>query len=660
MFTKNLTLAVSLSAILFASSVNAVIGPIKITLNPTEVSSNYFNESDTLAPFSSEIYTEEDIKNSKSSDIYDFLTQNTSLSLAPSSGNRFSQKISARGYGLTVGSHNIIVTLNGRRLNNIDTSGPELNTININDVEKIEITKGTGSVIYGDSAMAGAIHVFTKDDAETKISSSVGNYGLTQTSASVGINQEKIGVNISMDTLSHSGYHVAGPNGNKDKGEQIKSNIGVSYLTDGETEYKFDYDESSSENRYPNYLNLYQFNARPNTNGTEKDYTFREIDSSTFTLKVTRPLTENFTLSRSQSLTNKNSQNTYWYSSPGKSSLLNYDYKTSDYVLNFKNKNLKIVSGLTFFEGLRETPNDNITTKNNSGIFSQLQYNNNDNIYTIGARKETIDYLYNPDADANRIQSGKHKLNAFDIGFNSRINLNTTLFSNYNQAFQAPLIDRFFKSAYPNDGQIFSGFVNPAKSKTINIGLNHLTKKTKTKATLFSSNLTDEMYYFKNTGDTSKNTNIDKSSKYGLEFQNRFVINPKWSTNINYAYTIAKIDEEVEQHTSYNGNTNPMTSKNNITASVSYSFNDNADITITQKYRSSAFAEEDYSNSDSQKQIAYNSTDFNFSYSSNDQLEFNFDIENLFENTYGTWLRKDVIYPGNFTRNIKAELSYKF
>ena len=35
-------------------------------------------------------------------------------------------------------------------------------------------------------------------------------------------------------------------------------------------------------------------------------------------------------------------------------------------------------------------------------------------------------------------------------------------------------------------------------------------------------------------------------------------------------------------------------------------------------------------------------------------------VENLFENSYGTRLRDDVIYPGNSTRNIKAGLTYKF
>ena len=103
-----------------------------------------------------------------------------------------------------------------------------------------------------------------------------------------------------------------------------------------------------------------------------------------------------------------------------------------------------------------------------------------------------------------------------------------------------------------------------------------------------------------------------------------------------------------------------MTSKHNISASVIYSLNDNANMMLTQKYRSKAFAEEDYANKFAKKQKEYNSTNFNFSYSPNEDLKFNFDIENLFKNSYGTRLRDDVIYPGNSTRNIKASLSYKF
>ena len=668
MFTKNLILAASMSAILFSNSAIAVIGPIKITLNPTNLSSNYFNEDDTSAPFASEVYTQDDIKNSKASNVYDFLSQNTSLSLAPSSGNRFSKKISARGYGLTIGSHNLVVTINGRRLNNIDTSGPEIAGININDIEKIEITKGSGSVMYGDSAMAGAIHFYTKKNLDTKISTTMGNYGLVQTSVSVGINEDKIDVNLSVDNLKHGGYHVAGPDGNKDKGKQTKSNIGATYTTDNGMEISLDISKNNSDTRYPSYLTDAQFLADPTQNGTGYNYTFREAESSTTNLKIKRKWGDNFEFTTNRSAIDRESQNTYWYST-GTVDKYKYDYKSNDYLLTYTNENIKVNSGVTTFDGTRNiistsATSRNTTSKENLGVFSQLQYFSDDSVFTVGARKEKVDYKYSP--ESGTALSGEYDLNAFDIGINTTLSPNTTIFTNYNHAFQAPLIDRFFVAAtWPATGQVFNGFVRPSKSRTFNVGLNHLTDSSKTKLTLYRSNIKDEMFLCKSNaasdcGAFGNNLNLDKSHKQGIELQNKYIISPKWSTDVNYAYTIAKIDEDDKGSGALNGKTNPMTSKHNISASVLYSINDKANVTLTQKYRSKAFAEEDYANAFTKKQEVYNSTNFNFSYNANNDLSLTFDIENLFKNSYGTRLRDDVIYPGNSTRNIKAGLTYKF
>ena len=668
MFNKKLFLAISFSALVLSQPSNAVIGPIKITLNPTELSSNYFNEVDTFAPFSSEVYTQDDIKNSKATNIYDFLSQNTSLSLAPSSGNRFSKKISARGYGLTIGSHNLVVTLNGRRLNNIDTSGPEIAGVNINDIERVEITKGSGSVIYGDSAMAGAIHFYTKKNIQTKISTTSGNYGVSQTSASVGINDEKIDLNISLDNSKHDGFHKAATGGVKDKGKQTKSSIGGTYTTDGGTEISLDLYRTNSDIRYPNYLSDAQFEADPTGSGSGSRYTYRDAESSTTNFKVKRNWGENFEFTTNRSAIDKESRNFYSYSGATVDNY-KYDYKSNDYLLTYTNGDIKIDSGVNIFDGKRTVESTsvssrNTTSKENLGVFSQLQYFRNDSVFTVGARSEKVDYKYSP--ESGTALSGEYDLNAFDIGINTSLSPNTTIFTNYNHAFQAPLIDRFFISAtWPATGQVFNGFVRPSKSRTFNIGLNHLTDNSKTKLTLYRSNIKDEMFLCKSNaasdcGLYGDNLNLDKSHKQGLELQNKYVFSPKWSTSLNYAYTIAKIDSDDKGAGALNGKTNPMTSKHNISASVIYSLSNKTNMTLTQKYRSEAFAEEDYANIFTKKQPEYNSTNFNFSYNPNDDLSFSFDVENLFENSYGTRLRDDVIYPGNSTRNIKAGLTYKF
>ena len=64
-----------------------------------------------------------------------------------------------------------------------------------------------------------------------------------------------------------------------------------------------------------------------------------------------------------------------------------------------------------------------------------------------------------------------------------------------------------------------------------------------------------------------------------------------------------------------------MTSKHNLSASAMFTLNDKANMTLTQKYRSKGYAADDFSNTFTQRQMAYNSTDFNFSYKTDKELE---------------------------------------
>ena len=53
------------------------------------------------------------------------------------------------GYGLENGFQNIIVNVDGYRINNIDMAPGFLGTINTKDIDRIEILKGSGSVVFG-------------------------------------------------------------------------------------------------------------------------------------------------------------------------------------------------------------------------------------------------------------------------------------------------------------------------------------------------------------------------------------------------------------------------------------------------------------------------------------------------------------------------------
>jgi iron complex outermembrane receptor protein len=136
---------------------------------PILIEANKIKTKDTEATYASEIYNQKEIKESGAKTIYEFLNQSTSVVSMPSSGNPFSQKLDLRGFGISEGAQTIVITVNGRRLQNIDNVPQNLSSISIRNIDRIEITKGSGSVIYGDGATGGTIQIYTKDDTYTII-----------------------------------------------------------------------------------------------------------------------------------------------------------------------------------------------------------------------------------------------------------------------------------------------------------------------------------------------------------------------------------------------------------------------------------------------------------------------------------------------------------
>jgi iron complex outermembrane recepter protein len=67
------------------------------------------------------------------------------------------------GFGAR-GNDNTLVLLNGRRINNIDNNRLNLANIALSAIERIEILPGSGSVLYGEGAAAGAINIITHHD----------------------------------------------------------------------------------------------------------------------------------------------------------------------------------------------------------------------------------------------------------------------------------------------------------------------------------------------------------------------------------------------------------------------------------------------------------------------------------------------------------------
>jgi iron complex outermembrane receptor protein len=152
-----------------------------LTITSTAIKTDELKSTDTV-----EVYTQKDIQDSHTKDIYEFLNTQTSVISMPNYGNPFTQSLDMRGYGIANGYQNIVIRVNGRKLNNVDMVPQLLSSISPNQIKRIEIIKSSGIVEGGDGANGGVINIITKKTNEKEISFYGGAYDLGDGSFYVG------------------------------------------------------------------------------------------------------------------------------------------------------------------------------------------------------------------------------------------------------------------------------------------------------------------------------------------------------------------------------------------------------------------------------------------------------------------------------------------
>lgn len=108
-------------------------------------------------------------------------------------------KVDIRGFADTAVS-NVLIMIDGRKINSIDISGPDLSSIPVESIERIEIIRGASSVLYGDNAVGGVVNIITKEGcgkANGSIEYEAGSYGLS--TENVNVNGSMAGLSYDMD-----------------------------------------------------------------------------------------------------------------------------------------------------------------------------------------------------------------------------------------------------------------------------------------------------------------------------------------------------------------------------------------------------------------------------------------------------------------------------
>ncbi len=658
---------VSTTLVSLAFTTSAFAEEIAITTDDVLVKANRFEQKDTETTYASEVHTAKQIEASGAATLYDFLSQQTSLNVSPNIGNRATPTINLRGFGTENGFQNVVITVDGQRINNIDLSPQLLAGIPISNVERIEISKGSGSVIYGDGATAGAIQIYTKNKTGVTLSASFGNHGQQNHYVSAGISEQYFDLSANLAHDSYDGFSKEDVTGHKDAFTGDTHNVKLKIKPIDALRINIEGTSSRNDIRYINTLSKAQFNSDPRQDPLKLDflgnpipYTHQSFNSDQWRIGAEYEINQQLKISAYHFNEDKLSE--FVSATPSKS---NSTYESNDISLRYQNDAVNLIAGYQDFDGERKSfsdfgfgPSRDKTAKKNEAFYLQGAYTFNAWTVSAGARDETVKYKFKPIISPFGLPpSGKDKadIDAWDIGVNYRFNNEVSLFANYNQAYEAPDIDRLF-----NFSGGFNGFLNPAKAKTFNIGLNHTVANNRLKITAFHTNLDDEIYLVPSFIDpTFKNTNLDKSHKYGLEIQDYYKFNDQLNTSVIYTYTRAIIDKENDGAGTFNNKDLPGVPKHSVVANLNYQFFNHATLNLNHTWRAKAYAFNDFQNNFKQRQEQYESTNVALNYQYKNYQLFT-SINNLFEHENSIQVADDAIYPVDFVRTWRVGVKADF
>jgi len=174
------------------------------------VNATRFPEDARRLPASVTVITAEDIRKSPARTLPELLTEQVGITQQDLYGNNAAvTSIDLRGFGIT-GGQNTLVLLDGRRMNDIDLTSVQWAALPLAGIERIEILRGSGAVLYGDGASAGVINIVTRsplrDGNSVEAFGRVATFATSEGQLYGSHGAGNFGINASVYTFNSDGY----------------------------------------------------------------------------------------------------------------------------------------------------------------------------------------------------------------------------------------------------------------------------------------------------------------------------------------------------------------------------------------------------------------------------------------------------------------------
>lgn len=163
------------------------------------------------------------IERSTAKNVPELLAQ-SGLHVSDIAGNQRSYTVDLRGFGESAPT-NLLVMVDGRRINQADLSATDWALIPLERIERIEVLPGArGAVLYGDNASGGVVNILTKEGRglAATVSAAYGSYDTRSGAAAVDAAAGIASFNLTTTYLESNGYRDNSDTRAKSAGGTVK------------------------------------------------------------------------------------------------------------------------------------------------------------------------------------------------------------------------------------------------------------------------------------------------------------------------------------------------------------------------------------------------------------------------------------------------------
>lgn len=550
--------------------------------------------------------------------------------------------VSMRGLS---GANNVLVLVDGRKLNNPSLAAPALNTVSLKDVERIEIVQGSAGVLYGDQAVGGVINIITRravaGEIDGSISAAGGSDNLEDYTASVRQGFENgLSYGVSAQKRNADNY--------RDNNQTAYENVLANVRYDSEYGFVFiDGQQVKDDLRLPGTISDAQAVIDRRHTDSPNDYSNQDTDTWRFGGGVN--LSEHWQLQAEYS--DRNEEGIYFYDNYwGGATPAPTEYSvrvkslTPRFIGEYTTANGTAIATLGYDHIDSDYESNNTWSPVNSNqqqrsYYAQLVYPVLPKLTaTIGARQSEVE-------DKNYLKDllQKDDLTASEFGLSYQFTNEWRVFGRFAESFR-------FGNADENNAVLADVvFLQPQTGDSVELGIGWQGSDAQVSYSLYKMSLNDEIVY-----DSIRyaNINLPDSERQGFTLDADTRLSDELALRFNYTFTDAEVVEGV-----YDGKQVPFVAEN--TAAFSVLFTPVAPLTFSLEsvYTGSRYKGDDENNAQAKLEPL---TVFNLAavYSYH-QLELSARINNITNELYAGYHSVWGQYPQP-ERNYEASITYRF